>query len=105
MSVLPLNSQARTPSPGESAEPAAHPGPETASVAEHSEQVLITEHEVMLGSAAAGGALPTDPRSRWIIALRRIFSRPNWHVDASVRRSVRGGYLENARMAREMRHL
>jgi hypothetical protein len=90
----------RTPSTGESAEPAAQAAP----VASHTAPVLITEQEVMLGSAAAG-ALPADPRPRWILALRRVFSSSDWRVDEHRSYPPRCSYLENARMSREMHRL
>jgi hypothetical protein len=95
-----MNSEVRTPPPAATAEPAA----KTETVATPSAPVLITEQEVMFGSTAAG-TLPADPRSRWIVALRRVFSRPDWHVDERRPAGSQQSYLENSRMSREMRRL
>ena len=104
MSVLPMNSaEARTPLTGESAESAAQTAPVGTSPASHP-PVLITEQEVLLGSAAAG-ALPAHPRPRWILALRRVFSSSEWRVDEHRSYPPRSSYLENARMSREMYRL
>jgi hypothetical protein len=101
MSVLPMNSEVRTPLPEEPVAPAI----ETEAAATHSVPVLITEQEVMFGSAAAV-TMPADSRSRWITALRWICGRSDWQVDPARRpRPPRSGYLENARMRREMLHL
>jgi hypothetical protein len=98
------SAEARTPSPGEPAASVASAA-ETASIPIHPAQVLITEQEVLFGSAAAG-ALQAHPRPRWIRALRRALSSSDWHVDPQQRRyPPRSGYLENARMAREMYRL
>jgi hypothetical protein len=96
-----MNSEVRTPSPEEPVTPAI----ETEPAATHSEQVLITEQEVMFGSAAAA-TVPVKSHSRWIAALRWICGRSDWQVDpARRRRPARSSYLENARMGREMLHL
>jgi hypothetical protein len=94
------SAEVRTPSPGDSAEPAV----ETVSVAAPPAPVLITEQEVLLGSAAAG-ALRANPRPRWILALRRVFSSSGWRVDEQRPYRPRCSYLEDARMSREMHRL
>jgi hypothetical protein len=101
MSVLPMNSEVRTPLPEGPVTPAIEIEP----AASHSEQVLITEQEVMFGSAAAT-TVPAESHSRWIAALRWICGRSDWRVDPARRpRPPRSSYLENARMGREMLHL
>ena len=80
------------------------PAVESASPAE-STQVLITEQEVLAGTAAAVG-LRTKSRRGWIAALRHPFATaeadrrpPRQHYPR------RESYLDNPRMAREMQHL
>ena len=74
--------------------------------------VLISEHEVALGSAVALRARPTT-RRRWfepinvLLAAMRRPPGPSTHEDRPVRRDYpkRYAYLENACMAREMHRL
>lgn len=71
---------------------------------------LISEHEVMLGTAAAVRVQPT----RWWVVATRVLSAPLRRVvpsssadPRSKRRHVpsRASYLEYSRMEREMRRL
>jgi hypothetical protein len=74
--------------------------------------VLISEHEVALGTAAALRARPTT-RSRWfepinvLLATMRRSPAPSTHEGRPVRRDYPKHYafLENACMAREMGRL
>jgi hypothetical protein len=88
MSVLPIEST-RTVAH------TAHPAP-----------VLITEHEVLLGSAATV-ALPAAPAQGWLATVRRIFATTSEDRQRPKRHSYppRSSYLEDSRMSREMRRL
>jgi hypothetical protein len=66
--------------------------------------VLITEQQVLLGSAAAG--LRVTPAPHWLRALSAIFARParedRWKARTY---PAQHRYLEAARMSREMYRL
>jgi hypothetical protein len=74
--------------------------------------VLISEHEVVLGTAVALRARPTT-RRRWFEATHVLLAAvqrslaPSKHEGRPVRRDYpkRYAYLENACMAREMARL
>lgn len=99
MSVLPMNS---TPiSSTASTEPELRTeAPETLPA-----PVLITEQEVLLGSAVAGGLI-AEPAPHRRTAFRRIFARAE-HPPREKRRTYppRCSYLESSRLSREMGHL
>lgn len=67
--------------------------------------VLITEQQVLLGSAVAAG-LRAEPAPRWWSALARVFAKKaredRWKAQNY---ATRHWYLEDARMQREMGHL
>ena len=70
--------------------------------------VMITEHEVMLATAAAVPLHPAKVRGRWTdvigVAVRAIFGSSS---EPRKRRHYpsRNDYLESSRMAREMHRL
>jgi hypothetical protein len=99
MTLLPMGSaaNAETVNTAESSlEPAPTPVPAP---------VLITEQQVLLGSAAAAG-LRAEPAPRWWSVLSRVSARQarqdRWKVRST---STQHWYLENARMSREMYRL
>ena len=69
-----------------------------------SAEVLITEQQVMFGTAAAAGS---RRENRLMAALRRVFATSTTETRARRQHSVqrRMYYIESARMAREMDRL
>ncbi len=96
MSVVP---QAATPDAAE------HVGPSTQSRPARTPPVLITEQEVVFGSAAAVALPRTTVRHRLARALRRIPVASLPDLRPPQRRPSRHDYLERACMAREMLRL
>ncbi|CAN5576252.1 hypothetical protein BH09ACT8_BH09ACT8_26870 [soil metagenome] len=100
MSVLPM---ASTPVPPTETAPRTEPEQRTVAPAGHPAAVLITEQEVLLGSALAGGSAPA-PAPRWPATFRRIFAPASGVQRGPKRRSYPSqcAYLEDSRMSREM---
>lgn len=70
-----------------------------------STQVLITEQEVLTGTAAAAG-MRREPRWGWIAALRHPFARSQRKPRAPRRQYPRrASYLDGPQMARAMERL
>jgi hypothetical protein len=99
MTLLPTGS-ASNAEPADTAEPSQEPvstpvpGP-----------VLITEQQVLLGSAAAMGLRAEPAPRRWDL-LSRVFGRQAREDRWKVRKTAtQHWYLEDARMHREMDHL
>lgn len=69
-----------------------------------SAEVLITEQQVMFGTAAAAGL---RPENRLMAALGRVFASSTTETRSQRQHSVqrRMYYIESARMAREMDRL
>ncbi len=71
----------------------------------HSAPVLITEQQLLLGSAAVVG-LPAAGKRGWFARLRRVFASSETHREHRRRTyPPRSAYLEKSRMSREMRRL
>jgi hypothetical protein len=87
----------RTEAPATRPAPIPAPMPET---------VVITEQEVLLGSAVAGGLI-AQPAPGWLATFRRIFASSSEPRTRVKRPSYppRCPYLESSRMSREMRRL
>lgn len=99
MTLLPTGS-ANNAEPVHTAEPSLGPVPTPVPA-----PVLITEQQVLLGSAAATGLHAEPALRRWGL-LSRVFGRQareeRWKVQ---KHSTQQWYLEQARMRREMDHL
>jgi hypothetical protein len=99
MKLFPTGSEAKADTVN-IAEPSPEPVPKPVPA-----PVLITEQQVLLGSAAAAG-LRAAPAPRWWGVFSRAFARPARQRRREPRTyPARHQYLEDARMSREMYRL
>lgn len=75
-------------------------------VAEQSTEVLISTQQVLLGTAAVVGARPRKSGGRLVAAIRHMFATSTHESRPRSRHYPREyGYIQDARMAREMERL
>ncbi len=75
-------------------------------VAERPTEVLISTQQVLIGTAAAVDARPRKGGGRLAAAIRRMVAIPTHESHARSRHyPTEYGYLQDARMAREMERL